>query len=55
MNNKIISNCNTCEEIIFHKKVKVDNKTYNKNTFIFYNNESKTKSFCSIVCKMNSN
>ena len=54
MINKIISNCNNCNEIIFHKKVKVDNKIYNKSSFIIFNNETKTKSFCSIICKMNS-
>ena len=50
--NRQISNCKTCNDLIIHKEIKVDNKTYRKNAFIFYNNESKTNVFCSILCKM---
>ncbi len=48
-----ITNCNNknCSDLILHDKIKVDEKVYNKTSFICYNNKEKEKAFCSLSCK----
>jgi hypothetical protein len=48
----IIKNCFTCNDLLFRAMIQVDNKTYNKTSFILYDSKEKEKAFCSFGCKL---
>ena len=45
-----IINCKHCNELLFFKKHKVNNKIYNKSVFIVY--DKLKNAFCSLYCLM---
>ena len=50
MTNKL-TNCTSCNDLLFLEEVKVDNKTYLKTSFVLYESKARKKAFCSFQCK----